>query len=475
LTHYHGDHYSGLARENKYNGPALIHCTPVTAALLRNIHQVPVHLVVEHEYGTPWTHRIMHSDDEATVSFHDANHCPGAAIVLIELPDETCHLHTGDMRYHAKMKSYSLLQRAVERRKLGVVYLDTTYGHPKHDFTPQHVAVDAIASYAESALEEVSKKLILLSCYSIGKEKVLWETSKRCNQLVYVSERKHKMLQCVKGGDDSSRIHTRCTLDPSQSDIHVIPMGMAGEIWPYFRPNYRACADYAEKLEKKYDRVVAFLPTGWANASNWNKKNAVSKKQMEFAGRKGHVDIEIRLVSYSEHSSFLELCSFVEYLRPRQIVPTVFSDENDRRKIESHFRKLVDTSRAKQHFFKAMKSPRIEKSNRKTGGLCGAEIGVNEVEVIEIDSTSPPDAKKQKRADAHVDELTTLISMGFDSKSAQQSLARCGGNLETALEDLLKKPFGEISPAEKAPGTPSDTTDSKATPTLKDFFSPKGG
>jgi DNA cross-link repair 1A protein len=283
LTHYHGDHYSGLARENKYHGPALIHCTPVTAALLRNIHQVPVHLVAEHEYGTTWTHTIMDSDDEVTVSFHDANHCPGAAIVLIELPDKTCHLHTGDMRYHAKMKSYTLLQKAVERRKLGVVYLDTTYGHPKHDFTPQRVAVDAIASYAETAMEDAAKTtLILLSCYSIGKEKVLWETSKRCKQLVYVSERKHKMLQCIiEGGDESSRILTRCTLDPSQSDVHVIPMGMAGEIWPYFRPNYRACADYAEKLEKKYDRVLAFLPTGWANASNWNKKNAVSKEQME--------------------------------------------------------------------------------------------------------------------------------------------------------------------------------------------------
>ena len=468
LTHYHGDHYSGLAREGKYQGPALIHCTPVTAALLLNVHQVPPHLVAEHEYGTTWTHRIIDSDEEATISFHDANHCPGAAMVLIELPDKTCHLHTGDFRFdHVKMKSYSLLRRAVEHRNVGVVYLDTTYGHPKHDLIPQHVAVDAIASYVETVINEKSKTLILLSCYSIGKEKVLWETSKRCNQLIYVSEQKHKMLQCVQGEDESSQILTRCTLDPSQSDIHVIPMGLAGELWPYFRPNYKACAEYAENLEKSYDTVVAFIPTGWATASNWNKKNAICRKQMEL------VNVEIRLVSYSEHSSFPELCSFVEYLRPRQIVPTVFSDENDRRKIESRFRKLVDTSRAKQHFFKSMKRTLTETGNRKPVAPHCVENGVTEVEVIEIDATSPPDAKKWKRLDARSDQLATLRSMGFDSECAQRSLAKCNGGLEAALEDLLKKPAEKTFPANKAPDTASDAINSKSTPTLRDFFSPK--
>ena len=478
LTHYHGDHYSGLAREGKYQGPALIHCTPVTAALLRNVHQVSPHLVVEHEYETTWTHRIMDSDEEATVSFHDANHCPGAAMVLIELPDKTCHLHTGDFRFdHDKMMSHSLLWKAVENRNVGVVYLDTTYGHPKHEFVPQDVAIDAIASYVETVINEKCKTLILLSCYSIGKEKVLWEASKRCNQLIYVSEQKRKMLQCIQGEDTSSQILSRCTLDPSQSDIHVIPMGLAGEIWPYFRPNYKACAEYAENLEKSYGRVVAFLPTGWASASNWNKKNAVCRKQIELKGRKGHadhvhVDVEIRLVSYSEHSSFPELCSFVEYLRPRQVVPTVFSDENDRRRIESHFRNLVDTSRAKQHFFKSMKIQTTEMGNRKPYAPHCMENGDTAVEVIEMDVTSPPEAKKWKRLDSRIDQLATLTSMGFDSESAQRSLAKCKGSLEAALEDLLKKPIEKPSSASKALGTASDAIDSKSTPTLKDFFSP---
>jgi hypothetical protein len=39
-------------------------------------------------------------------------------------------------------------------------------------------------------------------------------------------------------------------------------MGLAGEMWPYFRPNYNKCKEYVEKLDKEYDKVVAFLPTG---------------------------------------------------------------------------------------------------------------------------------------------------------------------------------------------------------------------
>lgn len=419
------------------------------------------------------------SGEEASITFMDANHCPGAAIVLIELPDGTCHLHTGDMRFHEKMKSYRLLQKAVMEKRIGVLYLDTTYGNPKHTLIPQDVAIDMIASQVETIFKEASNDksnttLVLLSCYSIGKEKVLWDASKRVNQLVYVTERKHKMLECIQGDeqDESSQILTRCTLDPTKSDIHVIPMGMAGEMWPYFQPNYKACADYVEKLDKKYDKVVTFLPTGWSDATNWNKKNAVSQKRMKFKEKDGAVDVEIRLVCYSEHSAFPELCSFVEYLRPRQVVPTVFADDNDRRKIESHFRKYVDTSRAKQHFFKGMNGVAGKKTNDKK------PLGnsSDDVEVIDVDVSIPPSEAKKQKIDVSCDEqVATLVSMGFDSEVARISIAQCDGNVEAALDSLLKqqqtapkKPAASDKIVSSAPGG------SKSSPTtIKAFFSPK--
>jgi DNA cross-link repair 1A protein len=512
LTHYHGDHYGSLPREGKYQGPAIIHCTPVTAALLISVHQVPAMYVVEHNYGESFFFRmkIPHPPGKkppsAKITFYDANHCPGACIVLIQLPDGTTHLHTGDMRYHEKMKAYPLLHEAVLNRKVDLVYLDTTYGHPKHDFVPQHEAIETIASQTEellgtcSSAQKTSNTLVLLSCYSIGKEKVLWEASTRVNQLVYVSDRRLRMLACIQGHDleVSSQIITRCTQDASKSDIHVIPMGLAGEIWPYFRPNYQKCADYARKLDKRYDRVVAFLPTGWANSSNWNKKNAVSKKQVDYEtsdGEKRSIHVEVRLISYSEHSAFSELVSFVEYLRPRKLIPTVFSDEADCRKIEGRFRNLLDSTRAKQALFRtmeqsvslkanittnessqAMKPPEtndskiLAKASETEKGGCKNVLhlddtaeDLSDVEIVHVQKPTP-EGNSQKRKRVSGDNINALISMGFDRRRAETSLQACNGDVDAAIERLLslneqEPPCNETRGAATfhVPSTPSST------------------
>jgi L-ascorbate metabolism protein UlaG (beta-lactamase superfamily) len=478
LSHYHGDHYQSLPREGKYQGPALIYCTPVTAALLVQVHQVPPEFVVEHGYGETFEFKINGKGRQtARVTFYDANHCPGACIILIQLPNGTTHLHTGDMRYHEQFQSYPLLRQAVLERKLDLVYLDTTYSHPKHDFVPQEEAVEAIASQTESLLNEPEQStLVMLSCYSIGKEKVLWEASTRTNQLVYVAEKKYKMLQCIQGHESqvSSQIIHRCTQNASESDIHVIPMGFAGEMWPYFRPNFQKCADYVEKLDKDYDRVVAFLPTGWASASKWNKEHACEKKSVELSSGRS-LDVEVRLISYSEHSAFSELVSFVQYLRPRKVVPTVFSDDSDCRKIENRFRNMLDAGRAKKAFFRSMEeaanksTPVVEKkqsqSENKGGNGADSEVSEtldaekgeiavgqtckiraskfksasdDEIEVVAV--KSPPVVSSQPRsADTYDDKIIALTAMGFHRSGAKESLEKCKGDLDSAIELLLSQ------------------------------------
>jgi DNA repair metallo-beta-lactamase/UBA/TS-N domain len=437
LTHYHGDHYQSLPRDNKYQGPALIHCTPVTAALLREVHQIPSQFVREHGYGDTWEM----DNAEVKITFYDANHCPGAAIVLIHLPCGKRHLHCGDMRYSPDMKKYPLLKQAVENREIDLIYLDTTYGHPKHDFCPQSEAIDQIATIVEQVTKDSDSTLILLSCYSIGKEKVLWECSQRANQPIFVSAKKHKMLQCCQEQIDM------CTMDASSTNIHVIPMGLAGELWPYFQPNFPACRDYAEALEhKRYSKVIAFLPTGWANGSNWNKKNAVVTKSMPYKNSLDRIDIEIRLVSYSEHSAFTELIDFVTYLKPRKVIPTVYADTNDRNKIVNHFRNLVDTARAKQQFFASMKRP---------SPTTAAPSRVPYTKKVRLEMSQPK-------------VLEQLVSMGFETTAAEHALHTCNGSLEAALECLLK---GEC--CTQGDGTAELPVEIDSPPRIANFLSSK--
>ena len=119
------------------------------------------------------------------------------------------------------------------------------------------------------------------------------------------------MLKCIteEGNNEqlSSQIVERCTQEEEKSDIHVISMGLAAEMWPFFRPNYWACAGFVREQTKDYNIVVAFIPTEWTEATTGNKKNAISRRDCE------EIDVEIRLICYSEHSTFSELQKFVHF------------------------------------------------------------------------------------------------------------------------------------------------------------------
>ena len=458
--------------------------------------------------------------DNVKITFYDANHCPGACIILVELPDgKTTHLHTGDMRYHPRFQSYPLLQKAVQQRTLDLVYLDTTYCHEKHDFEPQEEAIESIASQTEELLSDNYSKhdnskntLVLLSCYSIGKEKVLYEASKRSKQLVYVSEKKWKMLECIQQDQSQSQLHElqkeedissssqplphhhqqqqqqhrdqhtnildRCTCDSTLSDLHVIPMGLAGEMFPFFRPNFLKLAKYVEKLSslvtknnedinrtnsagdipslkekqeqhREYDKVVAFIPTGWSNASNWNKKHAISTKMVQISSSMS-LHVEVRLVSYSEHSSFPELLSFVEYLKPRKIIPTVYSDQNHYQQIERRFRSMIDSTRAKQAFFRSMtkndrnsSTTRNDKSNMNAYND-GNDESDDEVEIVDVIGAKNPPLANNVKGLYHNEIITgvkinTIVAMGFDKQRAEILLEESNGNIQACIEILLSE------------------------------------
>ena len=79
-----------------------------------------------------WIHPLAlgtsHFIDGVEVKMLDANHCPGAAIILFQLKNGQAILHTGDFRACKAMQSYPELRKG----SIHTLYLDTTYCNQRY-------------------------------------------------------------------------------------------------------------------------------------------------------------------------------------------------------------------------------------------------------------------------------------------------------------------------------------------------------
>lgn len=287
LTHFHSDHYAGLSKD--FALP--IYCSEITGNLLKKKLRVQEQYIHQLPMDTECT------VDGVKVVLLDANHCPGAAMILFRPPNGAAVLHTGDFRADPSMER-SLLAG----RKVHTLFLDTTYCSPEYTFPSQQEVIQFAINAAFEAVTLNPRALIVCGTYCIGKEKVFLAIADVLGSKVGMSPEKYKTLQCLNIPEVNSLI----TTDMCSSLVHLLPM---------MQINFKGLQSHLKKCGGKYDQILAFRPTGWTHSNNITSIADITPQT------KGN--ISIYGIPYSEHSSYLEMKRFVQWLKPQKIIPTV--------------------------------------------------------------------------------------------------------------------------------------------------------
>ncbi|TKW04151.1 hypothetical protein SEVIR_7G090400v4 [Setaria viridis] len=310
LSHFHHDHYGGLTKK-WCHGP--IYCSALTARLVKMC------LSVNSDYICPLELDTEYVIEGVMVTLLEANHCPGAALIHFRLSDGKTYLHTGDFRASRSMQLHPLLQRG----RVNLLYLDTTYCNPKYKFPPQEDVIDFVVRTARRYLTKQPKTLIVVGAYSIGKENVYLAISQALDVPIYTDASRRRILHSFDWPDLSKRI---CSCN--QSSLHVLPLGSV---------NHENLKKYLETLNQKFVAVLAFRPTGWTFSE-------ATGKQLDLIKPSSNGSVTIYGVPYSEHSSFTELRDFVMFLRPQVIRSVNVGNAASRDKMQAYFREWLKGS-----------------------------------------------------------------------------------------------------------------------------------
>ncbi|XP_010288681.1 PREDICTED: DNA cross-link repair 1A protein [Phaethon lepturus] len=304
LTHFHSDHYCGLTKNFIFP----IYCNKITGNLVKSklrvkeqyIHMLPMD-----------TECIV---DGIKVLLLDANHCPGATMILFCLPSGTVILHTGDFRADPSMERYP----ALIGQQVHTLYLDTTYCSPEYTFPSQQEVIQFAVNTAFETVTLNPRTLVVCGTYSIGKEKVFLAIAEVLGSKASMSRDKYKTLQCL----ESAAVNSLISVDWDGTLLHVLPM---------MQINFKGLQDHLNKFSETFDQVLAFKPTGWTYSDSCLSLVDIKPQTR---GK-----ITIYGIPYSEHSSYLEMKRFVQWLKPQKIIPTVnVGDWRARSLMEKHFR-----------------------------------------------------------------------------------------------------------------------------------------
>ena len=279
LTHLHADHTRGLSK-NWNNGT--IYCSEITMRLFKHKFKdlsISSRVLRSLELGVPHAVQLSNSMP-ATVTLVDANHCPGAVMVILEVQGR-CVMHTGDCRWHASM---ALLPCLLDK-SIHTLFLDCTYAKPQFLFPSRELAAAQVVSLARKHAQHI----VYIAVDTLGKEELLVALAQALNEKVFVSlDRFLRMSLC----DFNMGLFTTIA---EKTRIRTMDRRLLTRQFIQSQQQALAC--------------IGIVPTGW------------SLEQAE-QGAPSEIQTNFYTVPYSLHSSYGELVDLVQRVKPKQIVPT---------------------------------------------------------------------------------------------------------------------------------------------------------
>ncbi|CAF0917142.1 unnamed protein product [Rotaria sordida] len=308
LSHFHSDHYGGLNK--KFSN--MLYSNQITCNLCQS------QLGIRSENMTILPMNVFTNVHGIDVALLDANHCPGSIMFLFRFPNGKLILHTGDFRAAPNLLRHPLLQP----NQIDTIYLDTTYCDSHYRFPSQDEVIKSAVELVVNSLKENARTLITIGTYLIGKERIFHAIAKALDCKIFVETRKFRILNQLENTDLSQRL----TTNPNETNVHVVGMGSITQ---------SMLQTHLDKYSLKYNKIIGIKPTGWTTprSTSGSKHYSIESKSS---------NIIIYGFPYSEHSSFDELKNFIQYLKPKRIIPTVnVGRANVREKMNEYFQQWL--------------------------------------------------------------------------------------------------------------------------------------
>ncbi|EFJ43722.1 hypothetical protein VOLCADRAFT_96136 [Volvox carteri f. nagariensis] len=378
LTHFHADHYKAPKEKPRlHNVQHSAIRTEITVFRKPSPHRIPYLKGLTRSFAggtvlaSPVTARLVSERlklpaarlrtlpmdtpvevDGVCLTLVDANHCPGAAMVVAQPPGGWPPvLHTGDCRLGDHMRNHPAMQLLVGRRC--TLVLDTTYCDPQYEFPPQRAVLDAVLEAVKA--ESFNKRaLFVFGTYTIGKERLFLEVAAAMGQKVYCSKEKAATLAAC---GLAPRYASLITTNHLEANIHAqyrgrysAVIGFSGSTAGPIQPDGTTREVHEEEEGEEVPAAVegeavsagggvlaagalprcypgssraplsgGGWPVGPLCCTRWGPVLLLRGFQPTFPKYR-------EPVPYSEHSSFGELRSFVSWLQPGRIVPSVNAD-----------------------------------------------------------------------------------------------------------------------------------------------------